>query len=127
MVGCVHSLVGKNKLLVLFKDGQKKEIGSYLLVYLSEKEEVEMEDSISHLPEKEEGVFLTINGDPEVGEPCMFVIGLYLSVFYCLCYDTNISTNMLEYQVAEERYPDLNETGGIKLDEIWEDHWRDIA
>ena len=38
VVGCVHSLVGKDKFLVLFEDGQKKEIGSCLLVYLSEKE-----------------------------------------------------------------------------------------
>ena len=44
-----------------------------------------MEESISNLPEKEEGVLLTINGDTKVGEPCMFVKGMYLSVFYCLC------------------------------------------
>ena len=42
VVGCVHRVVGKNKLLILFEDGQKKEIGSCLLVYLSEKEEVEV-------------------------------------------------------------------------------------
>ena len=118
VVGCVQSVVGKKKFLVLFEDGQKKEIGSSLLVYLSEKEEVEMEESISHLPKKEEGVFLTINGDPEVGEPCMFVKGMYLSVFYGLCYDTDISTDMSEDQVAEERDPDLNEKEDIRLDEI---------
>ena len=64
VVGCVQSVVGKKKFLVLFKDGQKKDMGSCLLVYLSEKEEVEMVESISHLPEKEEGVLLNINGDP---------------------------------------------------------------
>ena len=42
-------------------------MGSCLLVYLSEKEEVGMEESISRLPKKEEGVLLTINGYPEVG------------------------------------------------------------
>ena len=67
MVGCVHSVVGKNKLLIQFEDGQKKEIGSSLLVFLSSKEEVDMDEPISHLPEKEEGELLTINGDPEVG------------------------------------------------------------
>ena len=36
VVGCVHSVVGKNKFLVLFKDGQKKEIGYCSLVYLNE-------------------------------------------------------------------------------------------
>ena len=32
VVGCVHSVVGKNKFLVLFEYGQKKEIGSNSLV-----------------------------------------------------------------------------------------------
>ena len=52
VVGCVQSVVGKNNFLVLFKDGQKKEIDFCLLVYLSEKEEVEMEESIILFPEK---------------------------------------------------------------------------
>ena len=34
MVGCVQSLVDKNNFLVLFEDGQKKEIGSCSPVYL---------------------------------------------------------------------------------------------
>ena len=127
VVGCVHSVVEKKKFLVLFDYGQKKEIGSFSLVYLSEKEEVVMEASISHLPEKEEGVLLTINGDPEVGEPRIFVKVMYFSVFYCLCYDTDISTDMSEDQVAEERDPDLNEEEDIRLDEIREEHWRDIT
>ena len=49
-MGCVQILVGKNKLLVLFEYGQKKEIGSCSLVYLSEKEEVDMEESITLSP-----------------------------------------------------------------------------
>ena len=57
----------------------------------------------------------------------MFVKGMYLSVFYCLCYDTDISTYMLEDQVAEDRDPDLNEKEDIRLGKIREDHWRDIA
>ena len=127
MVGSVQSVVGKKKFLVLFKYGQKKEIGSSSLVYLSLKEEVDMEEPILHLPEKEEGVLLTINGDPEVGETCMFVKGVNLSVFYCLCYDTDKSTDMLEVQMAEERDPDLNEKDDIILDEIREEHWRDVS
>ena len=90
-MGCVQSVVGKNKFLVLFEDGQKKEIGSNLLVYLNEKEEVDMEESITLFPETEEVEPLTINGDTPDGEPCMFVKGMYLSVFYCLCYDTNLT------------------------------------
>ena len=45
---------------------------------------------------------------------------MYLYVFYCLCYDTDISTDMLEDQMAEERDPDLNEEEDIILGEIRE-------
>ena len=38
----------------------------------------------------------------------MFVKDVYLSVFYCLCYDKDRYTDMLEEQVAEERDPELN-------------------
>ena len=64
MVICVQSLVRKKKLLVLFEDVQKKEMGSSSRVYLSEKEEVEMKESITLSPKKEEGVPLTIMGFP---------------------------------------------------------------
>ena len=84
MVGCVKSVVGKNKFLVLFEYGKKKDIISCSFVYLNEKEEVEMEESITLFPKFEEGVPLTINGDPPNGEPCMFVKSMYFSVFYCL-------------------------------------------
>ena len=57
----------------------------------------------------------------------MFGIGMYLSLFYCLCCVTDISTYMSEYQVTEERYPDLNEEEDIRLDTIREDHWRNIS
>ena len=69
---------------------------------------------------------MTINGDTADGEPCMFVKGMYLSVFYCLCYDTDIYTDISEDQVAEERDLDLNEKEDIRFDKIWEDNWRDI-
>ena len=56
----------------------------------------------------------------------MFGKGMYLSVFYCLCYDKDISTDMQEDQVAEERYPNLNEDEDIILGTIREDHWREV-
>ena len=67
LVGYVQSVVGKNNFFVLFEDGQKKEIGSCLLVYLNEKEEVDMEESITLFPKIEEVEPLTINGDPPDG------------------------------------------------------------
>ena len=57
----------------------------------------------------------------------MFGKGMYLSLFYLLCYVTDISTDIPEGQVAEERDPDLNEEEDIVLDKIREEHWRDIA
>ena len=57
----------------------------------------------------------------------MFVKVMYLYVFYCLCYDNNKYTDMSEDQVAEERDPYLNEKKDIRLDEIREEHWRDIT
>ena len=53
----------------------------------------------------------------------MFGRGMYLPVFYCLCYVMDISTDMFEYKVSEERYPDLNEEEDIRMDEIRDEHW----
>ena len=45
----------KKKFLVQFEDGQKKEISSSLLAFLSLKEEVEMDEAIPHSPKKGQG------------------------------------------------------------------------
>ena len=52
VVGCIQSAVGKNNIFVQFEDGQKKEISSSQLVFLSSKEEVDIDEAISHSPEK---------------------------------------------------------------------------
>ena len=39
----------------------------------------------------------------------------------------DISADMSEDQVSEERDPDLNDEEDIILDAIREDHWRDIS
>ena len=52
VVGCVQSVVGRKNFLVQFEDVQKKEIIFSSLVFLSLKEEVDMDEPISHLPEK---------------------------------------------------------------------------
>ena len=109
MVGCVQTVVGDKKILVKFEYGQNKDINSCLPVFLCLKEEVQMDVPISNSPKKEQGKLLIIDGNPEVGESCMFKRALYLSVFYCLCYVKDAPTDMLEEQVSEERYRDLNE------------------
>ena len=43
---------------------------------------------------------------------------MYLSVFYCLCFEMDLSIDMSENQVSEERDPDLNEEEDIIMDEI---------
>ena len=57
----------------------------------------------------------------------MFGKGIYFSVFYCLCCVKDISRDMLEDQLAEERDMDLNEEKYIRLDAIREWHWKDVA
>ena len=57
----------------------------------------------------------------------MFVKGMYFYVFYCLCYDTDIYTYMSDKKGAEQIYPDLNEEEDIRLDEIREEHSRNVA
>ena len=60
-------MVDKKKFIFQFKYWKKKEIGSSLLVFLSYKEEVDMDKPILHLPEKEQDELLTIDRDTEVG------------------------------------------------------------
>ena len=69
VVGCVQAVTGKKNFLVYFEYGQKKEISYSSLVFLSSKEEVYMDETISHSTEKQQGDLLTIVGDNEVGEP----------------------------------------------------------
>ena len=52
---------------------------------------------------------------------------VFVCAFYCLYYDTVISTYIPEDRVAEERDPDLNEEEDIRLDEIREEHCRDVS
>ena len=52
VVGCVQSGVGFKKFPVQFEDGQKKEISSSSLVFLSSKEEFDMDEALSHSPKK---------------------------------------------------------------------------
>ena len=51
-MGCVQDVTGKKKFLVQFEYGQNKYISTYSLVFLSLKEEVDMDDPLSHSPEK---------------------------------------------------------------------------
>ena len=52
VLGCVHSVVVKKKFLFQFEDGLRKEIGSSSLVFLSSKEEVDMDEAISNSTKK---------------------------------------------------------------------------
>ena len=74
----------------------------FSLLYVCSKEEVclDMEEPISNLPQKEKGELLIIDGNPEVEEPWMFERGMYIPVFYSLCYVKEISMDMLEEQVS---------------------------
>ena len=57
----------------------------------------------------------------------MFEKGIYLYIFYRFYYEMNISKDMFEEQVSEESDTDLNEEEDIIMDEIRNEHWRDVA
>ena len=57
----------------------------------------------------------------------MFERGVYLSLFHCLCYFKEMATNFSKEHVSEERYPDLTEEEDIIMNEIRENHWRDVS
>ena len=56
----------------------------------------------------------------------MFVNGMYLSVFCCLCYEIVVSTDHLDQLVSEEIDPDLNEEQDTRIYTIREEHQRDV-
>ena len=56
----------------------------------------------------------------------MFGKGMYLSIFYCLCYEMDIYTDTSKEHVLEERDPDLNEDEDIIMDDSREEHCRDV-
>ena len=39
----------------------------------------------------------------------------------------DVSTDLLDEQMSEERDPDLNDEEDIIIDEIREEHWRDVS
>ena len=51
VVGCVQAVAGKKKFLVKFEDEQNKDISDYLLLFLSSKEEVDMDKPLYHYTE----------------------------------------------------------------------------
>ena len=81
---------GKKKLIFQFEYVHKKGMSYYSLVCLSSKEDVDMDEPLSYSPKKEQGELLTIFEGPEVREHRMSGKVMYLSVFYCLCYETDI-------------------------------------
>ena len=48
-------------------------------------------------------------------------------MFYCLCYVKDISPDVLEEQVSEERDPDLNKEEYIIIEDSMEERWRGVA
>ena len=85
---CIHAMVGKKKFVVQFEDGQKREMSASSLSYVCEKEEVgeEVDKTIYDLPNRGQGDLLNINGDPVCEVDGTFEKGIYLSIFYCLCF-----------------------------------------
>ena len=64
VVGCVKDVVVKKNLLIQLEDFHKIQMSSFSLVFLCSKEEVDMDELLSNLPEKEQGELLIIYGYP---------------------------------------------------------------
>ena len=67
VMGCSQDVVSKNILLFQFRDGQKKFMSYISLVFLSLKEEVEMDEPLSNFPQNKQGELLIIERNNEVG------------------------------------------------------------
>ena len=56
----------------------------------------------------------------------MFEKGMYLSIFYCLCFVEVISVHTAEEQVMEERDPDIEWEEDFRISTDREEHWKEI-
>ena len=52
----------------------------------------------------------------------MFGRGVYLSVFYCLCYVKEMPTDLSEEKVSEERDLDLSKNQDTRIDGTSNEH-----
>ena len=76
-------------------------MSSCFLPYIYEKEDngQETDEAISDLPKIGQGEFLTIDRYPVCKEDNLFEKGIYMSIFYFLCFVEDISSNMAEKQM----------------------------
>ena len=58
-------------------------------------------------PQRGQGELLNTDGVPVCEGDVMFEKGIYFYIINCLCFVDEISEDMLEEQVKEETYPDL--------------------
>ena len=92
-------------------------MSTYFIYFLLTKEEVGQggEDSISNLPPKDEGEFLTIDRGPFFERYGMNKEGMYLFIFYCLAFISYRAVNMLEERSREDRDPNLEMEEDLRL------------
>ena len=102
-------------------------MSSSSLVFLCSKEKAEIDEPLSNSPKKQQGELLIIDWNPEVGENWIFGRGIYLYVFYCSCYVKDMSTDLSEEKVLEDRDMDLSKEEDIIMDGTRNEHWRGVA
>ena len=113
----------------VFEDGQNKEMSPSSLKYVCEKEEVgkEVDETLSYLPKRGQGELLTIHGDNFCEVDNTFVKGVYFSIFYWLCFVEDISPNIAEEQVMEEKTPDLEWEEDFRFSDDRGQKWRGVG
>ena len=121
-------MVRNKNFLVKFEDGKKREMSDYLLLYVCDKEEVgeEVYKTIYDLPKRGQRKILIIYRDPVYEGYETFGKGMYLSIFYCLCFVDEVSIHIAEKQETEERYPDLKWEEDFRIYNDMEGHWKEV-
>ena len=101
-------------------------MSSSLLLYLCDKQQVvqEVDKTIYDLPKKVQDLLLILHGVPDCEGYAMFEKGIFLNIFYFLCFVEDVSQDMVEKQMMKEIDPDLEGGGDFRVSDYREYHWR---
>ena len=127
-MGCVQDVVGNKKFVFQFEYGQERDTSASLISYVCEKQEVvkKLDETIYDPPKMGYGEQLTIDGDTVCEGERKFGKGIYLSIFYFLCFVEEISVDIAQKQVMEETDPDLNWEEYVMIFNDMEEHWKEV-
>ena len=109
VVGYLQYVVGNKKFVVPFEDDHIKDMCTFLMSYVYDKEEVgeQVDETISAFLKRGQGELLNIDGYNVCEGDLRFGKVMFLYIFYCLCFVVDISQNTAEEKVTEEKDTDF--------------------